>query len=160
MNSFEHFNLEPDIVVLAKGIGGGLPLGAVLGNEKVEGVFGYGDHGSTFGGNPVAAAAGIVVLEEIQNGLMDNAAKTGKYIVNGLTKIQNSIPGKIKEIRGRGLMLGIEMIADCKDLVYSLMEKKVLVNCTNQNVIRLLPPLIIGIKEADLFLEKFKEAIK
>lgn len=153
LHSFEHFRLKPDIVILAKGIGGGLPLGAVLGNERVENVFEFGDHGSTFGGNPVSAAAGLAILNELENGLMNNAKRIGEYLISELKKIQNAKPGKIKEVRGKGLMIGIETSINCKDIVNDMIMKKVLVNCTNENVIRLLPPLIIGKKEADIFLE-------
>ncbi|RPI15850.1 MAG: aspartate aminotransferase family protein [Ignavibacteriae bacterium] len=159
LHSFEHFGLEPDIVILAKGIGGGLPLGSMLGNERVENVFDYGDHGSTFGGNPVAAAAGLAVFGEIEKGLMNNSGLMGEYLVKELKELQKSHAGKIKDIRGRGLMLGIEMNFECKDLIDDLMKNGVLTNCTNGNVIRLLPPMIMGKEEADLFLNKFEKVL-
>jgi acetylornithine aminotransferase len=160
LHSFEHFGFMPDLVILAKGIGGGLPLGALLGNERVENVFSHGDHGTTFGGNPVAAAAGLVVFDEVENGLMDNAEKLGKYIINELIEIKKTFPDKIKDIRGKGLMIGIEMDIECKELVYSIMKKKILVNCTNGNVIRLLPPLILSKSESKIFLDVFKKVLK
>lgn len=160
LHSFEHFGLEPDIVIVAKGIGGGLPLGAVLGNDVVAGAFSFGTHGSTFGGNPVACACGLVVFERLENGLMDNAAKQGELLKSGLTDLKNKYPDKVRDVRGLGLMLGIEVKQSAADsLVQRLMRNDVLVNCTNGNVIRLLPPLIIGKNEADFFLEKLDSAL-
>jgi acetylornithine aminotransferase len=160
LHSFEHFGLEPDVVIVAKGIGGGLPLGAVLGNDVVAGAFSFGTHGSTFGGNPVACACGLVVFERLENGLMDNAAKQGELLKSGLTDLKNKYPDKVRDVRGLGLMLGIEVKQSAADsLVQRLMRNDVLVNCTNGNVIRLLPPLIIGKNEADFFLEKLDSAL-
>jgi len=155
LHSFEHFDLEPDLVVIAKGIGGGLPLGAVLGNEVVADVFSYGTHGSTFGGNPVACACGLVVFDELESGLMENASKQGELLKSGLVKLKNKYPDKIKDVRGMGLMLGVEVDQPFAELaVQKLMKNNVLVNCTNGNVLRLLPPLIIGKNEIDLFIRK------
>jgi acetylornithine aminotransferase len=158
LHSFEHFGIKPDLIILAKGIGGGLPLGALVGNDRVAEVFKYGDHGSTFGGNPVAAAAGLAVFQEIEKGLMDNVNSIGDYLVEKLSLLKNKF-GKIKEIRGRGLMLGIEMNEDGASLVDKFMDNGVLVNCTNGNVIRLLPPLIMGKEEADKFIEVFEKVL-
>lgn len=159
LHSFEHFDLEPDLIILAKGIGGGLPLGALIGNDIVADVFNYGDHGSTFGGNPVAAAAGLAVFNEIENGLIDNANTIGEYLFQKLSGMKNKYPAKIKDVRGKGLMIGIEMSEGCADLVNKILENNVLVNCTNGNVIRLLPPLIMGKAEADKFIEVFKKVL-
>jgi acetylornithine/N-succinyldiaminopimelate aminotransferase len=160
LHGFEHFKLEPDIVTLAKGIGGGLPLGALLGNEKVADVFSYGDHGSTFGGSPVASASGNVVFNELKNGLIENARIRGDYLKQNLENLRQKYSDKIKEVRGIGLMVGIELKFDGQPVVEKMMEKDVLVNCTNGNVIRLLPPLIITEKEIDLFLGVFETVIK
>jgi acetylornithine/N-succinyldiaminopimelate aminotransferase len=162
MHGFEHFGLEPDIVILAKGIGGGLPLGAILGNERVKDVFAIGEHGSTFGGNPVAAAAGLVIFNLIQgeSGLMKNAAGMGNLLMNKLNELRSKYPGIIKEVRGYGLMIGIEMFEPAMPIVEKLMSLGVLVNCTSGNVIRLLPPYIISQKEIDLFISKFEEVLK
>jgi acetylornithine/N-succinyldiaminopimelate aminotransferase len=159
LHSFEHFGLKPDLIILAKGIGGGLPLGALVGNERVAEVFKYGDHGSTFGGNPVAAAAGLAVFSEIENGLMDNVNSAGDYLFKKIFELKNRYHEKIKEIRGKGLMIGIEMNEQCAPLVEKFMENDVLVNCTNGNVIRLLPPLIMGKEEADKFIEVFEKVL-
>lgn len=157
---YEQFSLVPDVVVMAKGIGGGLPLGAMLGSERVESVFSYGDHGSTFGGNPVAAACGISIMNELNSGIMGNAASTGKYILDKLEIIKMEIPGKIKEVRGMGLMIGIELNFEGYDVMQKMMAENVFVNCTNLNVIRLLPPLTLTVEEADIFLDTLRRVIK
>jgi len=159
MHAFEHFGFKPDIVILAKGIGGGLPLGAILGNERVQDVFTFGEHGSTFGGNPVAAASGIVVFSELKNGLMNKAGEMGELIKAKLESVKLKFPEKIKSIRGKGLMIGIELTKPGQAMVEMLMNKDVLVNCTNENVIRLLPPYIISEKELEFFGSKFEEAM-
>jgi len=159
LHAFEHFDFKPDLVLIAKGIGGGLPLGAVLGAETIADVLNQGSHGTTFGGNPVAAACGLVVFNEVEKGLMKNADEIGKYLISELNSIKNKYPDKIKDVRGMGLMIGIELKYDGQNLVEKLIEHNVLVNCTNGNVIRLLPPLILTKNEADLFLEKFEKMV-
>lgn len=159
LHAFEHFGLDADIVLLAKGLGGGLPLGAVLGSSRVENVFNYGDHGSTFGGNPVAAACGLVILDELQNGLLESNSQLGEYLLNSLKSVQTRNLEKINDVRGKGLMAGIELSFPGQAVVESLIEHGVLVNCTNENVIRLLPPYIITKKDIDLFIEKFQLVI-
>lgn len=159
--AFEHYNFKPDICVIAKPIGGGLPLGAILGNEKVADVFTYGVHGTTFGGNPVACSAGEALLNQIiEKNYMENAMKMGDYLKEKLRILQNRFPDYIKLIRGKGLMIGIEMKFKCENIVSCLLENYVLVNCTNENVIRLLPPLIITKEEIDFALEKFEKILK
>lgn len=159
LHAFEHFGLKPDVVILAKGIGGGLPLGAILGNERVQEVFTYGEHGSTFGGNPVAAASGIVVFNELTGGLLKRTSEMGEMIISKLEFIKQRFPDKIKSIRGKGLMIGIELYKPCQQMVEKLMEKDVLVNCTNENVIRLLPTYVITREDMVFFLAAFEEVI-
>lgn len=159
LHAFEHFGLKPDVVILAKGIGGGLPLGAILGNERVQEVFTYGEHGSTFGGNPVAAASGIVVFNELTGGLLKRTSEMGEMIISKLEFIKQRFPDKIKSIRGKGLMIGIELYKPCQQMVEKLMEKDVLVNCTNENVIRLLPTYVITREDVVFFLAAFEEVI-
>ena len=158
-NAFTQFGLDADIIVMAKGIGGGLPLGAIAGNARVENVFTYGEHGSTFGGNPVAAASGMVVMEELENGLMLKNKLYGELLKDKLNVIAKKYPGKIKEVRGMGLMLGIELNIQGQLVVDELMMRNVLVNCTNENVIRLLPPYVITENEIEIFCDKFDEVI-
>lgn len=159
-NAFTQFGLDADIIIMAKGIGGGLPLGAIAGNRRVAEVFTYGEHGSTFGGNPVAAASGIVVMEELEGGLMQSNKTMGELLLNKLHSIKNKYPGKIKDIRGMGLMTGAELFFPGEKVINELMKHNVLVNCTNENVIRLLPPYIIGEKEIDMFCDNFEKVLK
>ena len=159
--SHNHLNFVPDIIVTAKAIGGGLPLGAILTSEKLSNVFETGKHGTTFGGNPVSCAAGKVVLQEVfENGLMDNVAELGDYFFSELTELQKIFPKDIKEIRGKGFMIGIELFYDGNKLVKIMREKKVLINCTNNNVLRILPPLISSKNDIDFFLYNLHESLK
>ena len=155
--AYNHYDIEPDLVLIAKAIGGGLPLGALLTNELYSTVFDYGDHGSTFGGNPVSCAAGLIVLEEIfDSRLILNAEILGKYFLEQLKIIWKSFPEEILDVRGKGFMIGIEMNLNCSSLVDQLREKGILVNCTSENVIRILPPLISTKDHIDIFLNAFK----
>lgn len=163
LHSFEHYQVRPDIVTLAKGIGGGLPLGAVLGNERVKEVFTYGNHGSTFGGNPVAAACGCAIFDELQNGLMVKIISLAGLLLSNLSKLKNKFT-VIKEVRGIGLMIGIEVdtVNDgniVQQISEEMMNRNILVNTTNGNVIRLLPPYIITESEVNLFIEVFEEVL-
>jgi len=156
-----YFDLLPDMITVAKSIGGGLPLGALLVNENFKDIFNVGEHGTTFGGNPVSCAAGKVVLKEVfENGLMEHVYSSGLYLKKELGRIKNSYPDKIKEVRGRGFMLGVELGCDGSKVVQLMRERKILVNCTNVKVIRLLPPLIVTKEDIDIFLENFDESIK
>lgn len=159
--SHNHLNLYPDIIVTAKAIGGGLPLGAVLTTEKLSGVFETGKHGTTFGGNPVSCAAGKVVLHEVfENGLINEVAALGDYFFSQLNEIKKMFPDYIKEIRGKGFMIGIELNYEGHSLVKIMRDKKVLINCTNNNVLRILPPLISTKNDIDFFLYNFHESLK
>lgn len=158
--AYQHFNFVPDIVLTAKAIGGGLPLGAMLVNQNLENVFSQGDHGTTFGGNPVCCAAGLVVLKEVfENGLLERVNELGHYFKNELTAIKNRQNKKIKEIRGKGFMLGVELYFDGKAVVEQMLKRNILTNCTNNNVIRILPPLITTGEEIKYFLDNFEEVI-
>lgn len=158
--SFEHFDLKPDIIVSAKAIGGGLPLGALLVSDEYIEVFNQGDHGTTFGGNPVACAAGKVVLEEVFNkNIIKSVAKLGEFLINELNKLKELVPGKIKEIRGKGFMIGIEINVSGKDIEDKMLKQNILINLTNKNTIRLLPPLTTTKTEIDFFLEHFYKTI-
>lgn len=158
--SFEHYNIRPDIVLIAKPLGGGLPLGAILGNEKVADVLEPGMHGSTFGGNPVACAAGMVFMKEIiEKGVMKNAARNGEKFIYELLKLKDQFPAVIKEVRGQGLMLGVELYQDCESVVMAMRDEGILINCTNQNVLRFLPPLIITEKHIAATISVLKSVI-
>jgi len=159
--AFNHYELKPDIVVAAKAIGGGLPLGAFLTSLELAGVFETGKHGTTFGGNPVSCAAGKVVLEEVfEFGLMNKVEELGSYFLNQLQELKKMFPNDIKDIRGKGFMIGIELNYECVDIVRKMREKKVLVNCTNKDVIRILPPLIAAKSDIDFFLFNLHEILK
>lgn len=158
--AFNHFGIDPDIIIVAKAFGGGLPLGAMVTNTKYSEVFEYGDHGSTFGGNPVACAAGIVVLKEVfENGLMDEVSKLGDYFLRDLLRIKDKSPNKIREVRGFGFMLGVEMNSPCTEIINQFRGKGILINCTNENVIRILPPLIATNENIDHFINIFNEIL-
>ncbi|MGH2567105.1 MAG: aspartate aminotransferase family protein, partial [Bacteroidota bacterium] len=157
---FEHFGVRPDIVVVAKPLGGGLPLGAFLGNERVADAFSFGVHGTTFGGNPVACAAGSVVMEEVvNNGLMKNAASIGEYIKVEFKRLQQGLPGVIADIRGFGCMIGVELTSEGQPVVDELQRRGILVNCTNTNVIRFLPPLIVTRQHCDVLVNEFSAVV-
>lgn len=159
--AFNHFNFAPDFVLAAKSIGGGLPLGAMMVCKKYENVFTYGSHGSTFGGNPVSCAAGLAVLENVfESGLLNEVEKLSKYFLYELDQLKKLFPKIIKEIRGLGFMIGVEVNPDGKNIVDRLLERKVITNVTNVNVIRLLPPLIATKSDIDFFLYNFHETLK
>ena len=142
--SFEHYGVKPEIVTVAKPLGGGLPLGAILGSEAMADVLQYGVHGTTFGGNPVACAAGTVVLDEILNkGLMENAARLGSYFIQELQALKKDFPGLIVDVRGKGFMIGVELSREGDSIVEAMRARGILINCTNQTVLRFLPPLTI-----------------
>jgi acetylornithine aminotransferase len=146
--SYTKVDADPDLVCLAKPLGGGLPLSAVIGSEKVADVLTYGNHGTTFGGNPVACAAGIAMIKAIEeDNLMEHAMEIGTFINNEVQKLAAKHP-QILEIRQYGLMVGITVDKEAKQYVGKAMEKHVLINATSVNVIRLLPPLTISREEA------------
>ena len=159
--AFEKYNITPDIVTLAKSIGGGLPLGAMLVNEKLEEVLKVGDHGSTFGGNPVACAAGEYVLNKIVNtDLLKEVKEKSNYLLNELENIKEEFPTLIKEIRGRGMMIGIDVGENAIAIRDCALDNRLLLNVTNKTIIRLLPSLCISNSEINEFLEKFREVLK
>ena len=144
MFAYQQYGIVPDIVTIAKGLGGGVPIGAFITSNKVASAFHAGDHGSTFGGNPLASAAANAVLAEIEEaGLLKNAQQTGTYLRNALVKLQGKYPAIITEVRGKGLMLGAQLTIEGRDIVNSCLEQGVIINCTAGNVLRFVPPLII-----------------
>ncbi|MCC7081121.1 MAG: aspartate aminotransferase family protein [Burkholderiales bacterium] len=147
---FQHDGVRPDVMPLAKGLGGGVPIGACLAAGPAAQLFQPGKHGSTFGGNPLACAAALAVLDIMADeGLVDNAARTGGYLVARLKEELAGVPG-VRQIRGRGLMIGIELDRPCGELVGIALEHGLIINVTSDNVIRLVPPLIFNIEHADL----------
>ncbi len=158
--SFEHYGVRPDIVTVAKPLGGGLPLGGVLVDKDVEDVLGYGMHGTTFGGNPVACAAGLATLRELTEKRLDlHVDKVGGYLKMKLLELRNEFPDFITEVRGLGLMVGVECKTECSEIVAALLQKGILANCTNGNVVRLLPPLTVEDEHVDMLIAKLRETI-
>jgi acetylornithine aminotransferase len=156
--AFEHFSVRPDIVVIAKAIGGGLPLGAFLGNERVADVLTYGTHGTTFGGNPVACAAGVAVMHEVlDNGLMKKAGEIGDYLKTQFARLKSEFPTLVQDVRGYGCMLGIELSKDGQPVVDQLQEKGFLVNCTHATVLRFLPPFIVTREQCDALVGTLRQ---
>ena len=142
-------DILPDVVVLAKGLGGGVPIGAIAARGPAANVLGPGSHGTTFGGGPLVCAAGLAVLGALEEEkLLENAATVGAYLKAGLERELAGKPGVI-EVRGQGLMLGIELEKPCGELVMRALEAGLLINVTRDRVVRLLPPLILNKGEAD-----------
>jgi acetylornithine/N-succinyldiaminopimelate aminotransferase len=159
--SHNYYDVEPDIILSAKAIGGGLPLGALLVNKNLSDEFAPGDHGTTFGGNPVSCAAGVVVLNEVfEHGLVHEVKTNGDYLIGQLLELKEMYPNHIKEVRGRGFMIGVDFYYECADIVAKLRDRKIFANCTNKTVLRLLPPLIMGKNDIDFFLYNLHESIK
>lgn len=158
--AFQHGSVKPDVVSLAKGLGSGVPIGACLASGKAAEVFTYGKHGSTFGGNPLACAAGLATLNIIEEeNLRENAEKMGDFIRTSLMEMFKNTP-EVKVVRNAGLMVGIELDRACGDLVKMALEEKLLINVTAEKVVRLLPPLIISQTEAAELVERLAKIIK
>ena len=152
--AFEHSKIKPDIVPIAKGIGGGFPIGAVLMNKKVASAMTPGSHGSTFGGNPLAMNIGNAVLDQIfKKGFLESVNKSSKYFLSELNKIKEDYPKIIKEIRGIGLLIGIQLYHDQTKFIQELEQNKLLTIRAGENVVRILPPLNVKKNEIDLALK-------
>lgn len=145
---YENFGVKPDIMTLAKALGGGLPLGAMLAREDVANSFGPGSHASTFGGNPVACAAGLAVMQLLKSGALKNCVQMGKYFVKGLEALKKKFPF-IRDIRGKGLLIGVELDMDGSKIAEACMQEGLLMNCTAAKVLRFVPPLTIKKIEID-----------
>ena len=156
--AFEKSGIAPDIVPIAKGIGGGFPLGVCLVTKKVSVGMTPGTHGSTFGGNPLAMAVGNAVLDVIlEKNFLNNVKQKGEYFDQGLNKIKDKYSKIIGEIRGVGLMKGLKMLVDNTKFIKKLMNEKMLVVKAEENVIRLYPPLIVSNKELDEAISKIEK---
>jgi predicted acetylornithine/succinylornithine family transaminase len=147
--AYEHYNVEPDIVTLAKAVGNGFPIGVMMAIDRVASAFQPGNHASTFGGNPLAMAAALATLETIVNdGILENVRKVGTYFIKKLHELKKG-SSIIKEIRGRGLIIGIEISIDGSQIVNACMDRGLLINCTGGSVLRFVPPLTITEKDVD-----------
>ncbi|MFZ5503181.1 MAG: acetylornithine transaminase [Pseudomonadota bacterium] len=155
----QHTGILPDVMTLAKGLGSGVPIGACLAAGQAAGTFKPGNHGSTFGGNPLACTAGLATLNIIeQDRLMEHAEKLGMFLRDGFARALKDVAG-IRTIRGQGLMMGIELAKPCGDLVKLALAKNLLINVTADNVIRLLPPLVMSQDEARQLIDALSPVI-
>jgi len=158
--AFQHEELLPDVMTIAKALGNGVPIGACLARGQAADLFQPGSHGSTFGGNPLASRAALAVISILEDqNLAERAAELGTRLLEGFKRALTDVKG-IKEFRGKGLMLGIELEHDCPGLVEQAMKENLLINVTVGNVIRLLPPLILSDAEADQIVSKLSDLIK
>ena len=157
--AYEQFEIHPDVMTLAKGLGGGVPIGACLATEEVAKAFGPGSHASTFGGNPLACAVALEVLRVLlEGGELERSREKGAYLAKGLQSLKERIP-VINTIRGIGLLQGIELTIDGKPIVMDCLTRRVIINCTMGRVLRLVPPLIIQIGEIDRLLTVLSEVL-
>lgn len=147
----EQHGIAPDIMTLAKGLGGGAPIGAMLATAEVAGAFRPGDHGATFGGNPLVCAAALATLETLLDGgyILDHCRRMGEYLKEKLMHLKNEFPSVVIEVRGAGLLMGMELSKECGPVVNACLEKGLLINCAAGNVLRFMPPLIVREKEID-----------
>jgi acetylornithine/N-succinyldiaminopimelate aminotransferase len=144
MFAYEHLGIKPDIVTLAKGLAGGVPIGAFIATDKAAAAFGPGDHGSTFGGNPLACAAANAVLKVIEDEkLLNNAQAMGEYLVTKLNALKGKYPAIITAVRGKGLIVGAKLTRPGRDIVNECMKEGAIINCTAGDVLRFVPPLNI-----------------
>ncbi len=159
MFAYEQYGIQPDVMTLAKGLGGGVPIGACIAVDNVAQAFGPGSHGSTFGGNPLACAASLAVLRVLLDSqLLEKIRTVGSYLKKGLQELQARIP-LIKDIRGVGLLQGIELSVEGKSVVQDCLTRRVLINCTMDRVLRLIPPLIVTQKEIDQLLKVLSDVL-
>lgn len=158
--AYQHYNVEPDIFTLAKALGNGFPIGAMVAKEKVATAFSPGDHASTFGGNPLACTAALATLEYLLNNeVIENAARVGAYLKERLVELAGQFPF-IREVRGLGLLLGLELTIEGAPIVSRCRERGLLINCVDGRILRFLPPLIIGTEEVDQAAGILKEVFR
>ncbi len=159
--AYEHFGITPDIITLAKGLGGGVPIGAMLATGKVASGFQPGTHASTFGGNPLVCAAAVVTLEVLlEDGfILDQCRRMGKYLKKRLEEMKKEFPSVIADVRGMGLLVGMELTRDGAPIVKTCMDRGVLINCTAGNILRFTPPLIVTEKEIDHLIDILEQTI-
>ena len=159
--AFEYAKIKPDIVPIAKGIGGGFPIGAVLVNKKVASGMIPGSHGTTFGGNPLAMSVGNAVIDMIlKKGFLSNVQKISKYFFLKLNELLAQYPNIIKEVRGKGLLIGIKIGVDQTNFIKKLLENRLLTIRAAENVVRLLPPLNVKKKDIDLAIAILNKVCK
>jgi len=156
----EHFGVTPDIMTLAKALGNGLPIGAMLSTEELSGTFSPGSHATTFGGTPLVTAVAEAVLRSLlDDGWIDNCRNMGEYFMGKLRGLQNRY-GFIKEVRGLGLIIGMELEKEGAPVVNACIEKGFLINCPQEKVLRFVPPLIVGKEEIDLLIDALDDVLE
>lgn len=159
--AYQLFGVEPDVMTLAKALGNGVPIGAIVAKGKAKDVLKPGLHASTFGGNLLATRAGIEVLKIVSNeDFLKEVEKKGEYLKKKLNELKEKYPNLIDYVRGKGLMIGMVCKVPCADIVKSCLEKGLIINCTAQNVLRFVPPLIIKEEEIDLGVEILDGVLK
>ena len=157
--AYEHYGAPPDILTMAKGLAGGVPIGAMLATEKVAQSFTPGTHAATFGGNPLATAAGVAALRAtLEDGVLENCRKVSSHFLQRLQVLKNKY-SFVKEVRGKGLMIGLELAREGKSVVQECLQRGFLINCTNETVLRFIPPLIITTKEIDRLVQALDEIL-
>jgi predicted acetylornithine/succinylornithine family transaminase len=155
----EHFGIAPDIMAIAKGLGGGVPIGAMLTTDKIAAGFQPGNHASTFGGNPLVCAAGVATLETIlEDGfILDQCNRMSAHFITRLEELKAEFPALVREVRGKGLLLGMELATEGDPIVRTCLEKGFLINCTAGNVLRFIPPLIVQRKDIDQLIDTLRD---
>jgi predicted acetylornithine/succinylornithine family transaminase len=155
--AYQHYGVEPDIMTLAKAMAGGMPVGAMLAKEEIASSFSRGTHASTFGGNPLSSAAGIATMEAlIQDKILENCQEMGEYFYSKLLSLKEK-HSFIKKVKGKGLILGIELSFECAEIAMDCLKRGLLIICTMGNILRFLPPLIITEKEIDILIKTLDE---
>jgi len=160
--AYEHFGITPDIMTVAKGLGGGVPIGAMLATDKVASAFQPGNHATTFGGNPLVCAAAIATIETLlEDGfILDQCNRMSEYFIERLVNLREKFPTLIMNIRGLGLLLGMELTRECSPIVNECLELGVLVNCTAEKVLRFIPPLIVQKKDIDQLMHVLEKVFR
>lgn len=158
--AYQYYGVEPDIMTLAKGLAGGIAIGAMLATDKIISAFKPGNHASTFGGNPLAAAAGLAAFKEFsKDKLLSRVEEMGTYLLNKLKEMKKRFPS-IKDVRGKGLMVAIEMGSPCGEIVNYCLDKGFLINCIQENVLRFIPPLIVQKEEIDSLINILEQCFE
>ncbi len=160
--AYEHFGITPDIMTIAKGLGGGVPIGAMLATDKIASAFQPTTHATTFGGNPLVCAAAVATIETLlEDGfILDQCNRMSEYLKKSLGNLKEKFPGFIIDIRGLGLLLGVELTIDCDTIVKNCLEMGVLINCTAEKVLRFMPPLIVQKKDIDHLINVLEKVLK
>lgn len=153
--AYEHYGITPDIMTIAKGLGGGVPIGAMLATDGVASGFQPGNHASTFGGNPLVCAAAVATIDVLlEDGfILDQCNRMSKHFIGKLEGMKEEFPDLVNEVRGKGLLLGIELTTDVAPIVKACLEKGMLINCTSGSVLRFIPPLIVQKKDIDQLID-------